>query len=74
MKKNYIVIPLLLIISACGGGGGGSSQPEVVSVPPPSTDTSGTSPQPDTASFSELKAEFEGYYEYSRHWGLDAGV
>ena len=30
-----------------------------------------TRSQPDTPSFSELKAEFESHYEYSRHWGLE---
>jgi hypothetical protein len=71
MQKNYILIPILLIISACGGGGGGgSSQAPAVSIPP--TPSSPTPSQPAEPSFSELKAEFEGYYEYSRHWGLDA--
>ena len=71
MNKNYIVIPLLLIISSCGGGGGGgSSQAPSVSIPP--TPSSPTPSQPAEPSFSELKAEFENHYEYSRHWGLEA--
>ena len=71
MNKNYIVIPLLLIISSCGGGGGGgSSQAPSVSIPP--TPSSPTPSQPAEPSFSELKAEFESHYEYSRHWGLEA--
>jgi len=81
MKKNYILLTIVfLLISACGGGGGGSSQPDVVSVPPspnsPSDSSTPATPsepasQPDTPSFSELKAEFESHYEYSRHWGLE---
>jgi hypothetical protein len=71
MQKNYILIPILLIISACGGGGGGgSSQAPAVSIPP--TPSSPTPSQPAEPSFSELKAEYENYYEYSRHWGLEA--
>lgn len=69
MNKNYIVIPLLLIISSCGGGGGSSQAPSV-SIPP--TPSSTPPSQPDEPSFSELKAEFESHYEYSRHWGLEA--
>ena len=70
MQKNYILIPILLIISACGGGGGGgSSQAPAVSIPP--TPSSPTPSQPAEPSFSELKAEYENYYEYSRHWGLE---
>ena len=81
MKRNYILLTIVfLLISACGGGGGGSSQPDVVSVPPspnsPSDSSTPATPsepvsQPDTPSFSELKAEFESHYEYSRHWGLE---
>ena len=71
MNKNYIAIPMLLIISACGGGGGGgSSQAPAVSIPP--TPSSPSTSQPAEPSFSELRAEFESYYEYSRHWGLEA--
>jgi len=71
MNKNYIAIPMLLIISACGGGGGGgSSQAPAVSIPP--TPSSPSPSQPAEPSFSELRAEFESYYEYSRHWGLEA--
>ena len=70
MQKNYILIPILLIISACGGGGGGgSSQAPAVSIPP--TPSSPTPSQPAEPSFSELKAEYENYYEYIRHWGLE---
>ena len=70
MQKNYILILILLIISACGGGGGGgSSQAPAVSIPP--TPSSPTPTQPAEPSFSELKAEYENYYEYSRHWGLE---
>ncbi len=71
MNKNYIAILMLLIISACGGGGGGgSSQAPAVSIPP--TPSSPSPSQPAEPSFSELRAEFESYYEYSRHWGLEA--
>ena len=80
MKINYIFLPIVFFwISACGGGG--SSQPDVVSVPPsPNSSSDSSTPatpsepvsQPDTPSFSELKAEFESHYEYSRHWGLES--
>jgi hypothetical protein len=82
MKRNYIFLPIVFLwISACGGGGGGSSQPDVVSVPPsPNSSSDSSTPatpsepvsQTDTPSFSELKAEFESHYEYSRHWGLES--
>ena len=54
---------MLLFFSACGGGGGGgSSQAPAVSIPP-TPNSPGTS-QPAEPSFSELRAEFESYYEY----------
>ena len=53
---------------SCGGGGGGSSDPaptiSVAPDPPP--------PPQASATFDELKADFEGYYEYRRHWGLQS--
>ena len=70
MKKNYIALPVVLFIAACGGGGGGgSSQAPAVSVPP--TPSAPNTSQPAEPSFSELQAEFENHYEYSRHWGLE---
>ena len=66
MHKKITLFLSLLIIIGCGGGGGGSSNvnnASAVSVPP-------TPPPTPTQSFDELKAEFEGHYEYSNHWGL----
>ena len=71
-----------------GGGGGSSNTPTISIPPtsdstPPASDTSSSSDTPassppvsDTPTYSgnfdQLKAEFEGYYEYSDHWGLSA--
>ena len=66
MHKKITLLLSLLIIIGCGGGGGGSSNvnnASAVSVPP-------TPPPTPTQSFDELKAEFEGHYEYSNQWGL----
>ena len=65
MPKNRTYILTLLFLVACGGGGGGSSEttPTVSVAPTPP-------PAPSPSTFEELKADFEGYYEYRRHWGL----
>ena len=66
-KKIALTLSLLMIIG-CGGGGGGSSvnnAPAVSVAPTPTTPTA-------NLSFDQLKAQFEGYYEYSDHWGLSA--
>ena len=65
MPKNRTYILALIFLAACGGGGGGSSDntPTVSVAPTPP-------PAPSPSTFEELKADFEGYYEYRRHWGL----
>ena len=67
MQKNRTSLLIIIFLFACGGGGGGSSEPtptvSVAPTPPPA---------PATPTFDELKADFEGYYEYRRHWGLQA--
>ena len=65
MPKNRTYILTLLFLVACGGGGGGGSEttPTVSVAPTPP-------PAPTPSTFEELKADFEGYYEYRRHWGL----
>ena len=64
MPKNRTYLLALFFLMACGGGGGGSDPAPTISVPP--------TPPPAQAepTFEELKADFEGYYEYRRHWGL----
>ena len=67
MLKNRTSLLVILFLFACGGGGGGSSEPtptiSVAPTPPPA---------PATPTFDELKADFEGYYEYRNHYGLAA--
>ena len=67
MPKNRTYILALIFLAACGGGGGGSSDntPTVSVAPTPP-------PAPSPSTFEELKADFEGYYEYRTHWGLGA--
>ena len=67
MLKNRTSLLVILFLFACGGGGGGGSEPtptiSVAPTPPPA---------PATPTFDELKADFEGYYEYRNHYGLAA--
>jgi len=67
MPKNRTYLLTLFFLIACGGGGGGGSDntPTVSVAPTPP-------PAPTTSTFEELKADFEGYYEYRTHWGLGA--
>ena len=67
MPKNRTYLLTLFFLVACGGGGGGGSEttPTVSVAPTPP-------PAPSSSTFEELKAEFEGYYEYRNHWGLEA--
>ena len=67
MPKNRTYLLILFFLIACGGGGGGGSEttPTVSVAPTPP-------PPPSSSTFEELKAEFEGYYEYRNHWGLEA--
>ena len=87
-QNRTLVLILFTIISCGGGGGGSSNTPTISIPPtsdaiPPASDTSSSSDTPassppvsDTPTYSgnfdQLKAEFEGYYEYSDHWGLSA--
>tara|TARA_B110000503_G_scaffold5914_1_gene8128 strand:+ start:132 stop:2648 length:2517 start_codon:yes stop_codon:yes gene_type:complete len=72
-NKKTLFLCLVLLIS-CGSGGGGKT-PAVISqdITPPQTPPSNTSPPADTptASYDELKEQYEGYYEYQNQWGLD---
>ena len=66
MKQNKTLLFALFFLLSCGGGGGGASAPSPVisqTPTPPST--------PPTLSYDELKAQYEGYYEYQGQWGLD---
>ena len=64
MPKNRTYLLAVFFLIACGGGGGGSDPTTTISVAP-------TPPPPQAEpTFEELKADFEGYYEYRRHWGL----
>ena len=62
-KKISLALSLVIIIGCGGGGSSNGNNASAVSVPP-------TPPPTPTQSFDELKAEFEGHYEYSNHWGL----
>ena len=67
MFKNRTYLLTLFFLMACGGGGGGSDPTPTISEAP----TPPTPPPPQAEpTFEELKADFEGYYEYRRHWGL----
>jgi len=65
MKQNKTLLVSLFILLSCGGGGGGGGQnsPLVSQAPTP--------PTPPALSYEELKAQYEGYYEYQNQWGLD---
>ena len=62
MSKNRTFLVTVFFLFSCGGGGGGGSEPtptvSVAPTPPPA---------PTSSTFDELKAEFEGYYEYRNH-------
>ena len=64
MKQNKTLLLSLFILLSCGGGGGGGQNTPLVS----QTTTPST---PPALSYEELKAQYEGYYEYQNQWGLD---
>ena len=66
MKQNNTLLFTLFFLLSCGGGGGGGSAPSPVisQTPTPPAAT-------PTLSYDELKAQYEGYYEYQGQWGLD---
>ena len=67
MKQNRTLVLTLLMLVSCGGGGGGSSDisPVIAQTPTPPT-------PPPSLSFDELKAKYEGHYEYQNQWGLSS--
>ncbi|MDA9954877.1 S8 family serine peptidase [Gammaproteobacteria bacterium] len=66
MKQNKTLLFTLFFILSCGGGGGGGSAPAPVISQTPTPPVA-----PPTLSYEELKAQYEGYYEYQGQWGLD---
>jgi len=66
MKQNKTLLFTLFFILSCGGGGGGGSAPTPVISQTPTPPVA-----PPTLSYEELKAQYEGYYEYQGQWGLD---
>ena len=66
MKQNKTLLFTLFFLLSCGGGGGGGSAPSPVISQTPTPPSA-----PPTLSYDELKAQYEGYYEYQRQWGLD---
>ena len=66
MKQNKTLLFTLFFILSCGGGGGGGSAPSPVISQTPTPPVA-----PPTLSYDELKAQYEGYYEYQGQWGLD---
>ncbi|MDC1484851.1 S8 family serine peptidase [Gammaproteobacteria bacterium] len=66
MKQNKTLLFTLFFILSCGGGGGGGSAPTPVISQTPTPPVA-----PPTLSYDELKAQYEGYYEYQNQWGLD---
>ncbi|MBD63282.1 MAG: hypothetical protein CMD68_04290 [Gammaproteobacteria bacterium] len=66
MSINRTFLVVIFFLFSCGGGGGGGSNnnPVVSQTPTPPTPT-------PSLSFDELKAQYEGYYEYRSQWGLD---
>ncbi|MDC1415089.1 S8 family serine peptidase [Gammaproteobacteria bacterium] len=66
MKQNKTLLFTLFFMLSCGGGGGGGSAPTPVISQTPTPPVA-----PPTLSYDELKAQYEGYYEYQNQWGLD---
>ena len=66
MKQNNTLLFTLFFLLSCGGGGGGGSAPSPVISQTPTPPSA-----PPTLSYDELKAQYEGYYEYQGQWGLD---
>ena len=66
MKQNKTLLFTLFFLVSCGGGGGGGSAPSPVISQTPTPPSA-----PPTLSYDELKAQYEGYYEYQGQWGLD---
>ena len=66
MKQNNTLLFTLFFLLSCGGGGGGGSAPSPVISQTPTPPVA-----PPTLSYDELKAQYEGYYEYQGQWGLD---
>ena len=66
MKQNKTLLFTLFFVLSCGGGGGGGSAPSPVISQTPTPPVA-----PPTLSYDELKAQYEGYYEYQGQWGLD---
>ena len=66
MKQNKTLLFTLFFLLSCGGGGGGGSAPSPVISQTPTPPVA-----PPTLSYDELKAQYEGYYEYQGQWGLD---
>ena len=66
MKQNKTLLFTLFFMLSCGGGGGGGSAPAPVISQTPTPPVA-----PPTLSYEELKAQYEGYYEYQGQWGLD---
>ncbi|MDC0091076.1 S8 family serine peptidase [Gammaproteobacteria bacterium] len=67
MKQNKTLLFTLFFLLSCGGGGGGGSAPSPVISQTPTPPVAAPS-----LSYDELKAQYEGYYEYQAQWGLDA--
>ncbi|MDA9690914.1 S8 family serine peptidase [Pseudomonadota bacterium] len=66
MKQNKTLLFTLFFVLSCGGGGGGGSTPTPVISQTPTPPA-----PPPTQSYEELKAQYEGYYQYQSQWGLD---
>ena len=66
MKQNKTLLFTLFFVLSCGGGGGSGSAPSPVISQTPTPPSA-----PPTLSYDELKAQYEGYYEYQGQWGLD---
>jgi subtilisin family serine protease len=66
MQQNKTLLFTLFFLLSCGGGGGGgsASTPVISQTPTPPV-------APPALSYDELKAQYEGYFEYQSQWGLD---